>query len=169
MNQEWTYAYRATALVASAALVLGVSACRDENEDARAGSGTTLPSNSARVQDVIETRNNWLDPGERESPAAFLARQTDGDYDMIVARLPVVEQHFRETPRMVANRLVQLWETSRDADPTPSLEEILDELGKGSSAAPRVFLGPLVQQYRVMIEEGVPHGPALAAARREGR
>jgi hypothetical protein len=156
-------------MVASAAVLFGVSACREGDDVAKAGSGMKLPSNSARIQDVIKTQNNWLDPGERESPAAFVARQTGGDYDMIVARLPFVEQHFRETPRMVANRLVQLWETSREADPNPSIEEILDELSKGSSAAPRVFIGPLVQQYRVMIEEGVPHGPALAAARREGR
>lgn len=147
------------------ALVIGLlaaTACREEES----ADTLTSPSVSAGAQPAAQ--DDWLDVGAAEPPEAFLARKTGADPAALASSFPKVAGHFTESPRMVANRLAQLWQESQTAPDAPGLTQLMAELTPAPDD-PRVSLGTLLNQYRVLRERGESHGTAIAEALEHAR
>lgn len=133
--------------------VLVLAACYEED-------GDTLPGNAATPAPVASGAT-WLDPADPETPAAFLSRQSGQDMARIAPALNGAAERYRESPRMIANRILQLAAEMRlRGDPAPPLDDLLATL---AAAGPGIgdSIGPVVQHYRVLRDQGRDHATAL--------
>lgn len=148
----------ATLLVCAALVVPG---CRQDDED------DSLPSSSeaAAIQtDTPEQGRAWLEIDDNEDPATFLARITGAAPGDIEPRLTALNGQYRESARMVANRVAQLWYEVHANDPDLPLTRLLDDLSRPDAARDSESFGPIVQQYLVQRRAGVDHAAAAHAA-----
>lgn len=147
----------ATLILAAATL----SACRQDEDE-------TLPSSSEAAAETAPASqaqpDEWLELGDAEDPAAFLARITDATPDDIAPRLKALDAQYRESPRMVANRIAQLWSEVHANDPELPLTQLLDDLSRPDATRDSESFGPIVQQYLVQRRAGVDHPAAAQAA-----
>lgn len=100
-------------LSAGAGLVL-LAACGEAEAPAGPPSATSTSTAATTpapgVDDGGETSGPWLSRGDETPPAAWLAARSDppGDPARLAALLGAADARFDETPRMLANRTVQL-------------------------------------------------------------
>ena len=148
---------RMGAVLALAAL-LAVAGCYEDDDE-------TLPSSSQTQQENEEISDNWLEVLDDETPVAFMVRATGEPRDDIVPLLEQAARRYRESPRMIANRVVQLWAEIRQRDGVEiTVTSLLERLNEGESAPHGGSLGSVVQYYRVSRLQGADHDSALAAA-----
>lgn len=146
-------AYARCAVTLAMAALLALSACR-EDEDA------TIPAAPHASAEAPADARDWLGVGDARSPLAFVADSTGLPRGELSPGLDALAAHYRESPRMIANRVVQLWEQPPGA--LPALPQLMADLlprGAGQHS-----LGPVIQQYRVLREQGADHATAIAAA-----
>lgn len=134
---------------------LMLAACYEE-EDA------TLPATIESVAPKKNTRD-WLEPSSNEDPLAFLMRLSGEDAQDLAPGLERASGRYREGPRMIANRIVQLWQGlgADGEDPVP-IARLLDEFSR-IEPAPEKSIGAIIQQYRVLRDQGLTHQAAMAA------
>ncbi|WP_319773776.1 hypothetical protein [Breoghania sp.] len=141
------------------ALLIAVSGC-DEVEQ-------TLPPNSGRTNAANDKTDDWLELNASETPSRFLARRAQADPNAVVALFPAVAAGFRESPRMVANRVLQIWRIAQEEGDALRLEALLENFASLPPKRPRISLGTVTQLYRVQRDNGDGHAAALAAALEE--
>lgn len=149
------------ALALSAAIALALAACKEDEEEKNAIASPSRTAGTAAAQSTSRASGFWLSAGDPDTPSAFLARMTGSDPVLVAARFPAVAARYRESPRMVANRVLQLWNDSSGAD-LPGLLTLL--AARGGEDGARQGIGPLVQRYRVLRDRGLAHDAALARA-----
>lgn len=137
-------------LAASMSILLALSACYEEEEQ-------TLPSAEA-PQGPAAKAVPWLEIGDGRAPGAFLAAETGLPADRLAPLLDDLSARYWESPRMIANRVLQLAQEYPD---TP-LDRMMADLGPAQDGAAQ-SLGPVVQQYRVLRAQGASHADAVAA------
>lgn len=147
-------------LAASMSILLALSACYEEEEQ-------TLPSAEA-PQGPAAKAVPWLEIGDGRAPGAFLAAETGLPADRLAPLLDDLSARYWESPRMIANRVLQLAQEYPD---TP-LDRMMADLGAAQDGVARdgraqdgaaQSLGPVVQQYRVLRAQGASHADAVAA------
>ncbi|MBL3569764.1 hypothetical protein [Rhodovulum visakhapatnamense] len=145
------------ALSLALTLSLGLAGCKEEEDG---GGSLASPSRDAGAG-MTEAPGLWLEAGDAEDPAVFLARVTGSDPGRVAASFPAVAARYRESPRMIANRVVQVWHEA----PRTDLPSLLLRLAAGAGEKDRrASIGPLVQRYRVLRDRGLPHEEALTEA-----
>lgn len=106
----------------------------------------------------------WLDATDDEQPLAFVARATDTPAERLAPGLERASALYRESPRMIANRAVQLWQEIREKDGDQiDMVTLLDDLTTTSGAAEH-SLGSVIQRYRVLRTQGQDHATAISGA-----
>lgn len=101
----------------------------------------------------------WLEVGDPRSPLDFLAEASGSSAPALAPGFEALAVRYRESPRMIANRLLQL---SHDHPEIP-LPQLMADLLPGAGG-PQHSLGPVAQQYRVLREQGRDHAAAVAGA-----
>lgn len=140
------------------ALVVLCGCYEEEDETLPAAEETEVVSES------IAGSGSWLETNDEEKPLAFVARVTGGDADRIALGLARASALYRESPRMIANRVVQLWqEVEQKDDRGIDMAMLLDDLTT-IGTMPKHSLGAVIQQYRVMRAQGLDHATAITAA-----
>lgn len=136
-------------------ILLALSACYEEEEQ-------TLPSAEA-PQGPAAKAVPWLEIGDGRAPGAFLAAETGLPADRLAPLLDDLSARYWESPRMIANRVLQLAQEYPD---TP-LDRMMADLGPAQDGRAQdgaaQSLGPVVQQYRVLRAQGASHADAVAA------
>src|SRR5690606_8767287 len=154
-------------LASAAALALtaifSLAGCYEDEDD------KVLASPTAGETTVSSSGSEWLDPDASEPPPLFVARATGSDPALFAEHFAEVDARFRESSRMVANRLVQLWHESRQSEQQSDLLDLMQSLAADQTATRTISLGSLVQQYRVLRGQGQDHDAAIKAALEEGR
>jgi hypothetical protein len=141
-------------LAATALLLL--AGCREEEE-------LTIPAGSRTSNEATAAAGDWLEIGDGRTPLAFLAEGTGLPESELSPGLDALAAHYRESPRMIANRVLQLWERPPGAVPAPPelMHDLLPRHGQGKG---KDSLGSVMQHYRVLREQGLDHTDAIAAA-----
>lgn len=145
------YARFAVTLAMAAVLVL--PACREDDD-------VTIPAAAHDTAEAPQGARDWLEVGDARTPLAFMAESTGLPQGELSPGLDALAAHYRESPRMIANRVVQLWEQPPAA--LPELPQLMADLLPKGAGQPS--LGPVIQQYRVLREQGAGHATAIAAA-----
>lgn len=145
------------------ATLFSVAACREEEDETLPASSAT-PSAQVGATPAGTGGTDWLDIDEDEAPADFVARVTGVDAAEVAPRIALLAQQYREGPRMIANRTVQLWSEVHPNDPDMTLGRLLDDLAAPGRGAQNVSLGPVIQQYLIQRRNGVDHASAIRAA-----
>lgn len=139
---------------AGIAVLLALGACYEEDDQ-------TLPSAKPR-QALAAESTHWLEVDDARSPEAFLSTESGLPSRTLAPLLSALSAHYRESPRMIANRVLQLW---REYPDTP-LDRIMIDLMPAQDMHEK-SLGPVAQQYRVLRASGADHTDALATAMRQ--
>lgn len=135
---------------ASAMILLALSACYEEED-------TTIPS--ASQPEAPEAQSSWLAVDDSRPPASFLAAETGAPAASLSAELDRLSARYRESPRMIANRVLQLWREYPELPPDRLMADLV-----AAGDTPAHSLGPVIQQYRVLRAAGADHATALAGA-----
>jgi len=156
----------ALCLFAGAAL----SACSDDPEP-------VSPADEAQQESQTKAlaRQSWLQSSDDIAPEVWLvARMTrmevsseDPEVARVAALLDAAGHRFRESPRMIANRAVQLQEMLAEAgimEEAPKLVEDMSFIVDGASGAEG--FGALCQHYYNLRSTGLRRDAALAALKR---
>lgn len=144
---------RGTAFGRNAAFVaifLSLSACYDEEDP-------VIPSTSPAAVTPDESAH-WLGVGDKRAPEEFLATEAGVPVPVIAAQLDLLSAHYRESPRMIANRVLQLWQEYPDIP----LDRLMADFVPGQDVSDR-SLGPVAQHYRTLRAGGASHPDAVAA------
>ena len=136
------------------AVGLTLSACYEDEDQ-------TLPASTEAATEKTEG-DTWLEPGADENPAAFLARLSHEDEAALAPRLEAVAARNREGPRMTANRIGQLWQDMTQAGEQIEMTALLDQFAQ-TRQVPEKSIGPILQQYRVLRDQGRDHTAAMTA------
>lgn len=132
----------------------------------------TLPaaSFSATGEQGFDVSAVWLEIVDDESPTDFITRASGAPVDQIAPLLDRATEIYRESPRMIANRSVQLWQEigEKQAEPVGILD-LLRDLSPPDGVAASDSLGTVVQHYRVLRSRGEDHASAIAIATGRGR
>lgn len=137
------------------ALCATLGACREDDD--RTLEATASAEAPAEVQ-------VWLEPTSDEAPGAFLAKLSGEDVAQIDALLTDAAALYRENTRMIANRIGQLWVANRRAGDSTTVVQLLTEFTQIDPGAEK-SIGPRIQQYRVLREQGLDHGSAIERLR----
>lgn len=136
-----------------------LTGCYEDEEE-------TLPraSEPAPAERPAPGETKWLEVTSNEEPASFVARLSGADTGQIDQRLVRAEAHYRESRRMIANRIVQLWDEigQREGDAIDILE-LMDQLIATDATSER-SIGSVIQNYRILRIEGADHQAAIATA-----
>lgn len=137
-------------------LIGGLAGCGQE-EPARLTSEPTTPVAEVPAAD-------WLGPGETPSPARWLAGRIAGagaDVDATAALLAAAAERYRESPRMIANRAVQLQAMLAEQGIDETAIALIGWLG-GLPAQGRVSFSADCQHYFNLRVQGLDREQALA-------
>lgn len=140
------------------AVVLALSACYEEEDQTIAPDADVAP----KAQPAA-TGTHWLEVDDARRPDEFLAGETGQSAETLSGPLQALSAHYRESPRMIANRVLQLWQEYPD---TP-LDRLMRDLVP-APGTPERSLGPIAQQYRVLRNDGADHDQAIAGTMRGG-
>lgn len=140
-------------------LVLG--GCREEEDE-------TLPaaSNSQNQAPDRSGKNDWLEVTDKETPLDFIARVTGAPTAQIAPRLDRATATYQESPRMIANRSVQLWEEISEKQQAIGILDLLDDLAPENDSVRADSLSAVIQSYRVLRSQGADHATAITTATR---
>lgn len=140
-------------------VLLMLSGCYETEDETLLGGGET-----EMVRESMAASGDWLETTDDEKPLAFIARVTGTDSVRVAAGFARVSALYRESPRMIANRVVQLWqEVEQKDDRKIDMAMLLDELTT-IGGTPEHSLGAVIQQYRVVRAQGHDHATAIIAA-----
>ena len=128
--------------------------CREDEDEVIAAKQRTSPAPAAAAPE-------WLQVADPRQPAAYLAQVTGQTAPELSPGLTVLARHYRESDRMIANRLAQLWATA--PPDLPALPRLMQDLIPPDDGQHR-SLGPVIQQYRVLRDQGTSHDEAIARA-----
>ncbi|MDP0927066.1 hypothetical protein Q0601_07790 [Paracoccus onubensis] len=147
----------ALGLFVTGTLTLG--GCREEEDE-------TLPaaSTSQNKETGNSGRNEWLEVTNTETPLDFIARVTGAPAAQITPRLDRATALYQESPRMIANRSVQLWQEIREKQEEIDIIDLLDDLAPENGSARTGSLTAVVQNYRVLRSQGADHTAAITTA-----
>lgn len=140
-----------------AAMCAALVGCREEED-------RTLHSTTASAE--VQTADDWLDANSTQPPDQFLARLSGEEADTIGPLLAQATSRYREDPRMIANRIGQLWSFIHKDTPSVSVVQLLSEFTR-IDAGPEQSIGPRIQQYRVLREQGAAHDEAIKQLERQ--
>lgn len=144
------------------AAMLALSGCYEEEDE-------TLPASTQEQEESGAVPDTWLDVEDKEPPLAFIARVTGEEAAELSPLLQQAARRYRESPRMIANRVVQLQaEIRQRGDASISAVSLLQALTAGDRTPHGGSLGAVVQYYRVSRLQGADHAHALAAAMEDG-
>lgn len=147
------------------AAILCLAACYEEKDEtiSQAESNAEIqpqarpqpgPAVSARPGDpedgAAAGQGRWLPVGDAR--------------DLLAERLDALAGRYRESPRMIANRVLQLWQDHPEVALPQLMADLLPQ-GPGDERS----LGPVAQQYRVLRDQGRSHAEAAAAVTGAGR
>lgn len=135
------------------ALSLALSACREDDAQ-------TLPSTTDTAP-VQRTNGAWLEPSSNEKPAAFLSRLSQEDEAELAPLLEGAATRYSEGPRMIANRIGQLWQDLQIEDQEVTVKKLLSEFNK-INPGPERSISSRLQRYRVLRDQGLDHAQAIA-------
>lgn len=147
--------------VVAVALVLTLSGCDD-------GAVTVA---DAPDEDAATVEIAWLTADDPTRPAVWLAERDlgseprAGEYARYGALLTRAGAHYHETPRMIANRMVQLHGELSAIPPGLTIATLLEDFAWEAGNARRQTLGEVAQHYLVLRREGRDHAAAMAALR----
>lgn len=119
-------------------MTLQISACSEEDFDLSSDSSVNNPSNNEEIPQWLEAHHE-INPADWmiiRSQAALAGEVTSHDHRQNL--LKRASEHFRESPRMIANRAVQL-------------EDMLLEIGIEESAV------SLIDHFTHLPTVGTPH------------
>lgn len=156
-----TFPRRGGALVFAAVFGLCLSGCSEGGEETLSG---------VRAQEIQEARpaalaaDDWLDVDESVPPAVFFAHAVGGEPAAYGPPLEAISAHYRESPRMVVNRLLQLWRAAREGTPDLTPDRLIADFTPGPRDDAGESLGPVAQHYLVLRGQGLDHRKAVAAA-----
>ncbi len=140
---------------ATAAIFLALSGCYEEKDET-----IPQPAQDSAAVAPADAAPDWLEVEDPRTPEAFLAGASGLPAAQLAPSLATLTAHYRESPRMIANRVLQLWREYPDV----SLDRMMADLVPPADA-PQQSLGPVAQQYRVLRDRGADHAEALAGAR----
>ncbi len=145
-----------------AALLAGLFGCSEGEEEIPSARAAAEAERAAQSLAADE----WLNVDEGVPPALFLAQATGADAAELAAPLEKLAARYRESPRMIVNRLIQLWRAARDDDPELTPLRLVEDFTPEDrdAARPLESLGPVAQHYLVARGQGLDHEAALAAA-----
>ncbi|WP_333682712.1 protein moxZ [Pontibaca methylaminivorans] len=130
--------------------------------------GESEPGAAAIGEPEAERGDDWLRVEESEAPLVFLARRSGAARDDLAPGFRRLGQDYSESPRMIANRVLQLWrEIERNDGPGLGLRQLLDDLASDQHRA-EDSLAAVIQLYRVQRRQGRNHAEAVAMATGEG-
>lgn len=145
-------------LTLALAAMLALSGCYEEEDE-------TLPASTQGQEETGVIPDTWLDVGDGEAPLAFIARVTGEEAGQLAPLLSQAARRYRESPRMIANRVVQLQaEIRQRGEADISAVSLLQALTAGDRTPHGGSLGAVVQYYRVSRLQGADHAQALAGA-----
>ncbi|WP_114395815.1 hypothetical protein [Oleisolibacter albus] len=145
-----------------AAAVLVLLSCDDPPAPAPAGPSATQQ----------QTLPSWLAPDDPQSPARWLADRRpcagDGREALLAERLDAATRVYRESRRMIANRLAQVEDFLAQRGEMRCPESILADLmlDSGQRTGHDVSFGAVLQAYIVLRQDGIGHDSAIAQIRR---
>ncbi|MCM2504619.1 hypothetical protein NDN16_13180 [Aureimonas altamirensis] len=102
-----------------------------------------------------------LEAGREVGPKDARAR----DYD---ALLDHAARRFTESPRMIANRLVQAQDTLQAMGEVHGMDELLNDFLAEAAGDGRLSFGTLLHHYLNLRRQGLDHGSAVAELHRTG-
>lgn len=137
-----------------------LSGCREEKDQ-------TLPSTAEQAAGQTPDEPvplYWLEPDSDETPDDFIARLSETPRADIAPRLDRAEAIYQDSRRMIANRVVQLWQEIAEKDAAAmDLPALLDQLTAPDSVQVS-SIGAVVQHYRMLRSQGMDHDRAIATA-----
>lgn len=138
---------------------LTLGGCREDEND-------TLPARSIPEQqkDGNPGSNEWLKVTSTETPLEFIARVTSTPAGKIAPRLDRAAGSYQESPRMIANRSVQLWQEIRQNDEEIEIIGLLDDLAPENIPQRTDSLSTVIQDYRMLRSQGADHAAAITTA-----
>ena len=139
--------------------VLTLCGCREDE-------GETLPASSEPQSEVVENAGTgaWLEVTNTETPLDFISRVTGAPASQIAPRLDRATALYQESPRMIANRSVQLWQEIGEKQEEIPIADLLDGLAPENVTLRTDSLTAVIQNYRVLRSQGDDHLTALATA-----
>ena len=139
--------------------VLTLCGCREEEAE-------TLPASSEAQSEVMRDADAgaWLEVTNTETPLDFISRVTDAPAAEIAPRLDRAIALYQESPRMIANRSVQLWQEIGENQEEIPISYLLDGLAPEDITLQTDSLTAVIQNYRVLRSQGKDHATALATA-----
>lgn len=138
---------------------LTLGGCREDEDE-------TLPANPipAQQEDGDPGENEWLEVTSTEMPVDFIARVTAVPAGKIAPRLDRATALYQESPRMIANRSVQLWQEIRQHHEEIDIIRLLDDLAPENTPPRTDSLSAVIQDYRMLRSQGIAHATAIATA-----
>jgi len=143
------------AVALAMAALLALPGCREDEDE-------TIPAAPRAETAPLPQAPDWLELGDGRTPLAFMAQTSGLSESEVSPGLLALENRYRESPRMIANRVVQLW--AEPPGPVPVLPQLMRDLLPPAGDGGRRSLGQVIQQYRVLREQGLDHAAAIAAA-----
>ena len=138
---------------------LTLCGCREEEAE-------TLPASSESQSEVMgdAEADAWLAVTNTETPLDFISRVTGAPAAEIAPRLDRATALYQESPRMIANRSVQLWQEIGEKQEEIPISDLLDGLAPEDVTLQTDSLTAVIQNYRVLRSQGKDHATALATA-----
>lgn len=139
--------------------ILALGGCREEEND-------TLPARSTPAQHEKDPSGSdeWLEVTNTETPLNFIARVTGAPAAQIALPLDRATALYQESPRMIANRSIQLWQEIGQNYQEIDIIELLDDLAPENTRLQSRSLSAVIQDYRMLRSQGAGHTAAITTA-----
>ncbi|MED5509955.1 MAG: hypothetical protein VX841_06630 [Pseudomonadota bacterium] len=142
-------------------MTLLMSACSEEGFDLSSDSSTRTPSNNEEIPQWLEAHHE-IDPADWliiRSQAALAGEVTSHDHRQNL--LKRASEHFRESPRMIANRAVQLEDMLLEIGIEESAVSLIDHFTHLPTVGTPHNFSAYCQYYFNIRAKGYPQGYAL--------
>ncbi|MEC9314451.1 MAG: hypothetical protein VYB22_06160 [Pseudomonadota bacterium] len=142
-------------------MTLQISACSEEDFDLSSDSSVNNPSNNEEIPQWLEAHHE-IDPADWmiiRSQAALAGEVTSHDHRQNL--LKRASEHFRESPRMIANRAVQLEDMLLEIGIEESAVSLIDHFTHLPTVGTPHNFSAYCQYYFNIRAKGYPQGYAL--------
>jgi len=142
-------------------MTLLMSACSEEGFDLSSDSSVNNPSNNEEIPQWLEAHHE-IDPADWliiRSQAALAGEVTSHDHRQNL--LKRASEHFRESPRMIANRAVQLEDMLLEIGIEESAISLIDHFTHLPTVGTPHNFSAYCQYYFNIRAKGYPQGYAL--------
>lgn len=142
-------------------MTLLMSACSEEGFDLSSDSSVNNPSNNEEIPQWLEAHHE-IDPADWliiRSQAALAGEVTGHDHRQNL--LKQASEHFRESPRMIANRAVQLEDMLLEIGIEESAVSLIDHFTHLPTVGTPHNFSAYCQYYFNIRAKGYPQGYAL--------